>query len=99
MTTTATGTTKKQQNNFARAAHFFEHFFAVIARPRHKKCRNSRFFRTLTQDNDFLIPFIKKILKLEPVLQNSSQGKIHQHLIKKWHEKRNVFATVIIIVA
>ena len=59
MTTTATGTAKKQQNNFARAAKHFGHFFAVIARPRHKNCRNSRFFRTLTQDNDFLIPFIK----------------------------------------
>ena len=72
-----TSKNKKQRNkNFARASRVFVHFFAVVAQPR-VNYLISRFVRTWTQDNDFLIPLLNV---LQTVLKNSAPEKIDQHL-------------------
>jgi len=42
-----------QNNNFARASRFLEHFLAVVARPRRESAQFHVLSRTGTQDNHF----------------------------------------------
>ena len=60
-----------QNNNFARAPRFFVHFFAVTARLRRGTPGFHVFWRTWTQDDDFVFVF----LNFDTVLWNSNPEK------------------------
>ena len=48
----------KENNNFARATHFFVHFFAVVARLQRENAFFHVFSRTGTKDNNLLFLFL-----------------------------------------
>ena len=47
-----------QNNNFARASHYFVHFFAVTAWQRRKNAKFDVLWKTWTHDNDFRFLFL-----------------------------------------
>ena len=60
----------RQNNNFARASHFFVHFFAVFARLRHENCLILRFREDVNKRRHNFILF----LNLDMVFRNSTPG-------------------------
>ena len=60
----------RKNNNFARASHFFVHFFAVFARLRHENCLILRFREDVNKRRHNFILF----LNLDMVFRNSTPG-------------------------
>ena len=59
----------KQNNNFARASHFFVYFFPIFARPRRGNALFRVLWRTLTRNDEILFHFLSLDMLLEIQLQ------------------------------
>ena len=69
-----------RNNNFARASHFFVHFFCCHCTTTTWKCVFSRFVEDVNTRKDCLSPF----LNFDSFFQNSAPEKNCQHLRTNW---------------